>query len=123
MGIVRANDPKANDTRHVLLTCLGKLTDMGISTETKRVQIDKLTELLKGRQMTIQTFQEYGLTAKLDTNEKSGIMSLTIHVPKEYVVSSISEDRDKQYVTFAVNQVTHTSNHGSDAVELSGLDA
>lgn len=115
MPIVRSFDPKADDVKHQVLTCLGKLLDTELSVETKKSCMDRLTTFLKGKGYTKEAFAELGIVANIqEAGNGSGDRLLQIYVPKEYVSSNITEDRDKQWITFTITKATNVENLKGD---------
>ena len=114
MPIVRANDPKANDRGHQVSTILGKLCDRELSIRTQRDLMDNLTKLLAGAPFNEDTFKSLGLQCKLFTDEATKLTTLMVHVPKQYVASSIEDNRDDQWVQFDVNRALNLDFHDSE---------
>lgn len=113
MPIVRSYDPKADDVKHQVLTCLGKLLDTTISVETKKKLMDRLTMFLKGKGYDEKAFADLGIKA-LTESGANGDRILQIYVPKEYVTSNITEDRDQQWISFVITKATNVENLKGD---------
>ncbi|MBR1988613.1 MAG: hypothetical protein IKA36_06240 [Clostridia bacterium] len=120
MSIVRANDPRANDIPHQIKLTLGQMCDMEVSMETRRKCVEKLTELMQGMPMTEATFQAMGVPAKMVKTENE--VTLHVHVPKEYVSSGITENRDSQWIVFQINRALNLDNlNNSDTAVVTDL--
>lgn len=117
MPIIRANDPKAQDRKHNVLTILGKLCDHELTIATQRELMDKLTELMSGEPMTEETFKKLDLQCKLAEDEQTKVMTLLVHIPKAYVASSIVENRDNQWIQFTINRALDLNFHDSEKDE------
>lgn len=113
MPIVRSYDPKADDVKHQVLTCLGKLLDNTISVETKKNLMDRLTTFLKGKGYDEKAFAALGIKARTEAGA-NGDRILQIYVPKEYVTSNITEDRDQQWISFVITKATDVENLKGD---------
>ena len=113
MPIVRSYDPKADDVKHQVLTCLGKLLDTTISVETKKNLMDRLTMFLKGKGYDEKAFAGLGIKARTESGA-SGDRILQIYVPKEYVTSNITEDRDQQWISFVITKATNVEDLKGD---------
>ena len=115
MAIVRADDPRANDVKHQVLLCLGKLLDKSISVETQKSLMSKLTDYLKGKGYDAHAFSDLGLIAKVQiASDGSSDRVLMIYVPKEYVSSNITENRDDQWISFTITKATNVENLKGD---------
>ena len=108
MPIIRANDPRENDTAHQIKKTLGMMCDAELSNETKQLCVEKLTKLMQGLPMTEETFRNIGINAKLIKTEKE--LTLHVHVPKEYVFSGIKENRNAQWIVFQINRALDIEN-------------
>ena len=113
MPIVRSYDPKADDVKHQVLTCLGKLLDNTISVETKKNLMDRLTTFLKGKGYDEKAFADLGIKARTEAGS-NGDRILQLYVPKEYVTSNITEDRDQQWISFVITKATNVENLKGD---------
>ena len=113
MPIVRSNDPNADNVQHQVLVCLGKLLDNTLSNETKQSLMDRLTSLLKGKGCDQKSFADLGIKAN-NISGANGDRLLQIYVPKNYVSSNITEERDNQWITFTINKATNVENLKGD---------
>jgi hypothetical protein len=105
MAIIRANDPKASDTKHQILTTLGKMCEDQLSTATKHTLLDKLTTLMRGNAFDKATIEGMlGCECLIEENPETKERICSIHIPKQYVAASVSENRDDRWVRFAVNK-------------------
>lgn len=116
MGIIRANDPHANDKGYQLKTVLGKMCDLELSTETKRECVTVMTEILQGEHFGADVFRKFGLEVKLETDNAE--TKLYVRVPKEFVSANISDNRDDQWVVFTVNKATNVSDLKGDVAYI-----
>ena len=118
MPIIRANDPNANNLSYQVKSVLGKMCDESLSVKARYECTDKLTDLLAGKSLTVSTFTELGIEAKITENPQKNEKYLIVHVPKEFVSSNIKDNRDNQWISFGVNKVLDTSNLGNDSITV-----
>lgn len=121
MTVIRANDPRANDIPHQIKTILGQMCDTEISIESKQKYVERLTGYMKGLPMSEDTFHKLGIAAKLVRGDRE--TTLHVLVPKEYVASGITENRDSQWIVFTINRATNVENlHDSDTAYVTDME-
>ena len=93
----------SDDVKTKVLKALGRLIDTSLSKETHQKSIAILTELFKGKPMSVETFKEVGIDATSSKDEK-GLETVSIVVPKDYLPNNMAKEQDSAVISFGISK-------------------
>lgn len=108
--LVRSASTNKN-IRTRLLKAIGRLADMNISSESRRVAVDELTSALQGKSLSKETFDQFDIETEIIKEENKPEI-LIVTVPPEFLPNSLIEQGEPVKVEFTISKVLDTDFRG-----------
>lgn len=99
------------DIRTRLLKAIGRLADMNISSESRRIAVDELTAALQGKSLSKETFDQFDIETEI-VKEANKPELLIVTVPSEFLPNSLVGQDEPVKVEFTISKVLDTDFRG-----------